>query len=89
MDKIIKAYLDRAVEIIGDRTSGEIAHDNTVVAALDQGHTIKEALAIAGEKHPDEAIKWDDANIGDIAAHYEYLRKHSRITRMVQKQRKK
>jgi hypothetical protein len=89
MDKIIKAYLDRAAEIIGDRTSGAIAHDDAVVEALDQGHTIKEALAIAGEKHPDEAIKWDDGNIGDIAAHYEYLKEHSRITRMLQKQRKK
>jgi len=89
MDKIIKAYLDRAAEIIGDRTSGAIAHDDAVVEALDQGHTIKEALAIAGEKHPDEAIKWDGGNIGDIAAHYEYLKEHSRITRMLQKQRKK
>jgi hypothetical protein len=89
MDKIIKAYLDRAAEIIGDRASGAIAHDDTVVEALDQGHTIKEALAIAGENHPDEAIKWDDANIGDIAAHYEYLKEHRRITRMLQKQRKK
>jgi hypothetical protein len=83
MDKLTKAYFDRAAEIIGDRTSGEIAHDDAVVEALNQGRTIKEALAIAGGKYPDEAIKWDDSNIGDIAAHYEYLQEHSRIMRKI------
>ena len=86
MDKLIKAYLNRAAEIIGDRTSGEIAHDDAVVEALNQGRTIKEALAIASGKHPDEAIQWDDSNIGDIAAHYEYLKEHSRIMRKTRKQ---
>ncbi|MCX6353368.1 MAG: hypothetical protein NTZ78_00515 [Candidatus Aureabacteria bacterium] len=85
MDKTIKTYLDRAAEIIGDRTSSEIAHDDAVVEALNQGRTIKEALAIAGEKHPDEAIKWNDSNIGDIAGHYEYLKEHNRIMKMLQK----
>jgi hypothetical protein len=87
MDKTIKAYLDRAAEIIGDRTSSEIAHDDAVVEALNQGRTIKEALAIAGEKHPVEAIKWDNGNIADITAHYEYLKEHTRIMRMLQQQR--
>lgn len=81
MDKSIKAYLDRAAEIIGDRTPSEIAHDNAVVDALNQGRTINEALVIASEKYPDEAIQWDDGNIGDIAAHYEYLKEHSLIMR--------
>jgi hypothetical protein len=89
MDKTIKEYLDRAVEIIGDRTSSEIAHDDAVVEALNQGCTIKEALAIAGERHPSEAIKWNNDNIGDIAAHYEYLKEHTSIIRMLQKQRKR
>ena len=89
MDKTIKAYLDRAAEIIGDRTPSEIADDDTVVEALNQGRTIKEALAIARDKHPGEAIKWDNGNIGDIAAHYDYLKEHTRIMRMLQKQRKR
>ncbi len=88
MDKTTREYLDRAAEIIGDRTFSEIAHDDAVVEALNQGRTIQEALAIAGEKHPGEAIKWDNGNIGDIAAHYEYLKEHTRIMRMLQKQRK-
>ena len=86
MDKTIKAYLNRAAEVIGDRTSSEIAHDDAVVEALNQGRTIKEALTISGEKHPGEAIKWDNGNIG---AHYEYLKEHTRIMRMLQEQRKK
>ena len=86
MEKTIKEYLERAAEIIGDRTSSEIAHDDAVVEALNQGRTIKEALAIAGEKHPSEAIKWDNDNIGDIAAHYEYLKEHTRIVRMLPRQ---
>ena len=89
MDKTIKAYLYGAAEIIGDRTPGEIAHDDAVVEALNGGWSIREALAIAGEKHPGEAIKWDNNNIADIAAHYEYLKEHIRILRMVRKQRKR
>ena len=88
MDKIIKAYLDRASEIIGERTKSEIFHDDAVVEALNQGRTIEEALSIAGKKHPSEAIKWDDGNIGDIAAHYDYLREHSNILKSLKKQNK-
>ena len=56
MDKITKAYIDRASEIVGERTESEIFHDDAVVEALIQGRTIKEALSIAGKKHPCEAI---------------------------------
>ena len=88
-NKTIKEYLDRAAEIIGDRTSSETAHDDAVVEALNQGCTIKEALSIAGEKHLSEAIKWDNGNIGDIAAHYEYLKEHTRIMGMLRKRRER
>jgi len=83
MEKTLKAYLARASEIIGDRTSGEIAYDDAVVEALNQGRTIKEAIAIASGKHPDDALQWDEDNISDIAAHYEYLRQHMRIMRTI------
>jgi hypothetical protein len=89
MDKAIKAYLDRASELIGSRTSSETVYDDAVVEALNQGHTIKEALAIAGEKHPDEALQWDESNIAEIAAHYDYLKEHARITGMLRKRRKR
>ena len=89
MDKTIKTYLDRASEIIGHRTPGETAHGDAVVEALNMGRTIKEALTIAGRKHPDEAIKWDDSNIDDIASHYDYLKEHARIMEMLRKRKKR
>ena len=85
---MIKAYIDRATEIIGERTKGEILHDDAIVEALNQGRTIKEAISIAGKKHPDEAIEWDEGNIGDISAHYDYLREHARIMKSLKKQKK-
>jgi hypothetical protein len=89
MDKILKAYLDHATEIIGPRNPSEIAHDDAVVDALRQGHSIKEALAIARAKFPHEAIEWNDDNIDDISAHYDYLRNYSDILRMIEAHTKK
>ena len=86
MDKILKAYLDNAAEIIGHRSPSEKAYDDAVVDALRQGKTIKESLAIAGRQFPDEAIQWSNDNIDDIAAHYDYLRNHSDILRMIETQ---
>jgi hypothetical protein len=89
MDKILKAYLDHAAEMIGHRSPSEIAHDDAVVEALRQGHSIKESLAIAGGKFPDEAIQWNDDNINEISTHYSYLRNHSDILRMIETHTKK
>ena len=89
MDKILKAYLDHAAEVIGQRSPSEIAHDDAVVDALRQGHSIKESLAIAGAKFPDEAIEWNVGNIDDISAHYDYVRNYSDILRMIQTHTKK
>ena len=89
MEKILKAYLDHAAEMIGHRSPSEIAHDDAVVDALTQGHSIKEALAIARAKFPHEAIEWNDDNIDDISAHYDYLKNHNNITRMIEVHTKK
>ena len=89
MDKILKAYLDHAAEMIGHRSPSEIAHDDVVVEALRQGHSIKESLAIARAKFPDEAIEWNDDNIDEISAHYDYLRNDSDILRMIETHTKK
>lgn len=75
--------------MIGHRSPSEIAHDDAVVDALTQGHPIKEALAIARAKFPHEAIEWNDDNIDDISAHYDYLRNHSDIIRMIEAHTKK
>jgi hypothetical protein len=89
MDKILKAYLDNAAEIIGHRSPSEKAYDDVVVDALRQGKTIKESLAFAGTQFPDEAIQCTDDNIAEIAAHYDYLRNHSDILRMIEVHKKK
>ena len=80
---MIKAYLAHAEEIINKRMPVEIAHDDDVVAGLEMGLPIEAALANAAQKHPAEALSWDDSNIGDIAAHYEYLKAHARILRKI------
>ncbi len=82
----IKSYLDRAAMIVGDRISNEIAHDDAVVEALNQGSTIEEALAIGAQRYPGEALQWDNGNIGDIAAHYDFLREHAKIMKLLKKQ---
>lgn len=82
-EKMIKAYLARAQEIIGKRTPAEIAHDDEVVAALEMGLPIEAALTNAAQQHPSEALSWDAGNIGDIAAHYDYLKGHVRILRSI------
>ena len=86
-ENVIKAYLAQAEEIIGKRTSAEIAHDDAVVAGLEMGLPIEAALANAAQKHPAETLSWDDSNIGDIAAHYDYLKEHAQILRKLGNQK--
>jgi len=84
MDKMLKQYLDRAKEIIGERTASETAHDNAVVDALNSGLPIEAALSLAAKHHPNEALQWDSGNINDIAAHYDYLKQHDQIMKKLQ-----
>ncbi len=81
---MLKQYLDRAKEIIGERTASEIAHDNAVVDALNSGLPIEAALSLAAKHHPNEALQWDSGNINDIAAHYDYLKQHDQIMKKLQ-----
>ena len=81
---MLKQYLDRAKEIIGERTASETAHDNAVVDALNSGLPIEAALSLAAKHHPNEALQWDSGNINDIAAHYDYLKQHEQIMKKLQ-----
>ncbi len=83
-NELMQMYLRRAEEIIGERTPAEIAHDDEVVAGLEMGLPIEAALANAAQKHPSEALQWDADSIGDIAAHYDYVKEHARIMKMIQ-----
>jgi hypothetical protein len=80
MNEFIKGYLDRSHEIIGERTPEEVAHDNEVIKQLRKGRNIKKALKMAAQKSPAEPLHWDEETIGGIAAHYEYLTEHEKIT---------
>ena len=82
MKDLIDSYLKDTVEfssMLGERTPGEVAYDNEVVIGLRRGLSIKGALELAGEKYPEDALKWDDETINDIKAHYEYLMNHEDI----------
>jgi hypothetical protein len=75
----INAYLQRAREIIGDRSQGEIDYDNAVVAHLSTGKDIKRAIRAANHEYPDEALKPDADHWPDLAARYEYIMEHKVI----------
>ena len=78
---LVKLYLDRAAEIIGERTPGEERYDREVVLWLEKGKPIRKAIAKANEKYPGEALQVDDASLPDVQSHYEYLLEHERIMR--------
>ena len=82
MKDIIELYDDMSGDFddeLKQRTAQEIAYDNAILAELRKGGSIKQALKIAGEQHPEEALQYDDNTIHDIQAHYEYQLNHERI----------
>ena len=75
----INAYLERAREIIGDRSQSEIDYDNAVVAHLSTGKDIKRAIRAANQEHPEEALKPGADHWPDLAARYQYIMEHKAI----------
>ena len=75
----INIYLQRAREIIGDRSQAEIDYDDSVVAHLSSGMDIRGAIRAANREHPDEAMKPGADHWSDLASRYEYIREHKRI----------
>ncbi len=78
---LIEQYLSRSKEIIGNRTQAEIRYDNEVLRWLGKGKNIEKAIKKANKKYPDEALKIDESNIENVAAHYDYLMEHDEIIR--------
>jgi hypothetical protein len=81
----VNQYLERASEIIGERTPDEERYDREVLRWLEKGKPIKKAIAKANEKFPKEALQVEDTLLGDIQARYEYLLQHERIIRRLQR----
>ena len=75
----IKAYLERAREIIGDRSQAEIDYDNAVVAHLSSGLDIKSAIVATNRKYPNETLKPGAGDWADLEARYQYIREHKGI----------
>jgi hypothetical protein len=50
-----------------------------MVQCLKLGFPIKKALKLAGEKYPEQALRWDENTIADLKTHYEYLKTHEEI----------
>jgi hypothetical protein len=76
----LKQYLERADEIIGERTPDEEKYDREVIRWMRKGKTVAKAIAKANEKYPTEALQVDHDNLADVEAHYEYLADHEAIT---------
>jgi len=79
--KELQPYLDRANDIIGERTNAEEKYDNEVVASLKKYGKIRKAINAANKKYPSEALKYDDSNINDLQDRYEYMVNHYDIVR--------
>ena len=75
----INAYLQRAREIIGDRSQAEIDYDNSVIAHLSTGMDIKSAIRAVNQEYPEEALKPGADQWSDLAARYNYIREHKEI----------
>ncbi len=75
----LQQYLDRARQIIGDRSPSERKYDDEVVKWLRKGKTFRKAIQKAKKKYPKEALKPTDDGIAETKAHYEYLAEHASI----------
>ena len=76
---VLKQYIARADEIIGDRTPDEQKYDREVIRWMRRGKSISKAIAKANEKYPAEALQVNNDNLADVQAHYEYLAEHEAI----------
>ena len=76
-----EAYLDSANDIIGPRTQEEELYDKEVVNGLKKYGKIRRALNLANKKYPSEALKYDESNIEDLQARYEYMVNHYEIVK--------
>ncbi len=80
---LIDQYLQRSQDVIGERTSHEERYDNEVIKWFKKYGKIRKAINKANKKYPNEAMKYDDSNIDDIASHYEYLMQHMEIVQKI------
>jgi len=83
MVDFLEQYIQRANDIIGDRTKDEERYDKEVLRWLRKGKGIEKAINKANKKYPNEALEVDGSNINDVASHYDYLLEHANIMRKI------
>jgi hypothetical protein len=76
---LIDQYMQRSQDIVGERTREEELYDNELINWLKKHGKIRKAINKANKKYPDEAIQYNEENIGEIEAHYDHLMKHMEI----------
>jgi len=79
----LQLYLDRANDIIGERTKAEELYDNEVVTNFKKYGKIRKALNKANKKYPNEALKYDESDISDLQDRYEYMVNHYDIVNRI------
>jgi hypothetical protein len=79
VDRVLKMYLERAREVIGERTPEEVRYDNKIAAGLNAGKDIRSAVAEANRQFPDEALQPLPDQWEDVAARYDYIRQHNEL----------
>lgn len=79
MNGMMRAYLKRAGQIIGNRTVAEIEYDNTVIACSAKGLDIQRAIDAANREHPGVALKPKPNQWMGLAARYDYTRQYHEI----------
>ena len=76
---LLKQYLDRAEEIIGERSQEQRRYDREVIRWLRKGKPIAKAITKANDKYPLQAMEVGNESLADVKAHYEYLAEHESI----------
>lgn len=76
---LLKQYLDRVKEIVGERTADEQRYDREVIRWLRRGKSLSKAIPKANQKYPNEALQINNNNLADVEAYYEYLAEHETI----------
>ena len=84
----IEQYLQRSQDIIGVRTLEEEKYDDEVINHLKNDGDIRTAINSANKIYPSEALNYDDRDISDVEAHYNYLLKHTEIMAKMGKDQK-
>ncbi len=79
----IENYIDRAEEIIGERTNDEKKYDKEVIRWLHKGKPIRKAISKANQKYPREALTVSDDGLEDVKSHYEYMAKHESLMKQM------